>query len=85
MSFVFSKVSAFFIIIPFFAHTHVQTIIAVGVASHKAHGQAITKVATADIIASVIFQVIKYQDVKVITDIIIITGTKIDETLSANF
>jgi hypothetical protein len=83
ISFVFSSVSAFFISIPFLAQTHVHTIIAVGVASQRAHGQAITNVATAAIIAALIFHVMKYQDRKVIIDITIITGTNIHETLSA--
>jgi len=42
----FSKASAFFIKIHFCADFPIQTIIAVGVASHKAQGQAITKTVT---------------------------------------
>jgi|GEM_PF-3048808 hypothetical protein len=83
ISFVFSSVSAFLISIPFLAPTQVQTIIAVGVASQSAHGQAITSVATAAIIASLIFHDTIYQDIKVIIDITIIVGTNIQETLSA--
>jgi hypothetical protein len=85
ISFVFSNVSAFLINIQFFAHTQVPTIIAVGVANHNAHGQAITRVATADIIAILISQEIKYQLTNVIIEITIIIGTNIPETLSANF
>jgi hypothetical protein len=85
ISFVFSKVSAFFISIQFLAQTQVQTIIAVGVASHNAQGHAITSEATDVIIALLISQVIKYQVIKVIIEITIIVGTKILETLSANF
>jgi hypothetical protein len=55
---VFSKVAAFFISIHDFAHLQVHTIIAAGVASHKAQGQAITKVATAGTIEVSILHVI---------------------------
>jgi hypothetical protein len=85
ISFVFSNVSAFFISIHFLAHDPVATIIAAGVVSHNAHGQAITRVATAAKIACELFQVTIYQDIKVIIDIVIIIGTNICEILSTSF
>ncbi|MDF1682828.1 MAG: hypothetical protein P1U46_03840 [Patescibacteria group bacterium] len=83
ISFVFSNVSAFFISIPLFAQTHVHTIIAVGVASQSAQGQAITRAVTAGTIDSLILQVIKYQTINVSIETTIITGTKTHEILSA--
>gem|GEM_PF-2013029 len=52
-------------------------------ASQSAHGHAITRVATAAIIAKLIFHDNKYHSINVIIEIVIITGTKIPDTLSA--
>jgi hypothetical protein len=83
ISFVFSKVSAVFMRIPFFAHTPVPTIIAVGVARPRAQGQAITRSATDAIIAFDMSHVMRNQAIKVINAMTIIVGTNIQETLSA--
>jgi hypothetical protein len=85
ISLVFSNVSAFLIRIPFLAHAPVATIIAAGVANHRAHGQAITKVETAARIACELSPVMIYQVKKVIIEIDIIMGTNICDILSTNF
>ncbi len=82
--FILSRLSTFFIIIPFEAPKPVPTIIAVGVASPRAHGQAITMTAMKFSIAAVNeMSNTKYQVRKVITANPITIGTKTDATLSA--
>ena len=71
-----SKLSAFLIKIPCFAPCPVPTIIEVGVANPSAQGQAIIKTSTIVIKARVRLPVRRIQNKKVITAIIITTGTK---------
>src|SRR3989338_6084300 len=86
-----SSASAFLIKMPFSAPFPVPTIIAVGVANPSAHGHAIIRTATKIVNenrkgASIAMKLeaIKYQNKNDDTAIKITTGTKIDETLSAN-
>ena len=81
----FSKISLFFIKIPFDAHFPSLTTIARGVANPKLHGQATTNTVTNVVIAVPIsFQMTKYA--KNVTIAIAITaGTKYPDTLSAIF
>lgn len=86
MSFVFSSVSAFLIRIPFFAPTPLHTMIAVGVASHRAQGQAITRQAIAGARElSISHPVSIIHVINVRREITRIVGTKMLETLSAIF
>ena len=71
---------------PILALRAVPTIKAVGVASPKAHGQAITITLTAKSIASTaVAPRNEYQMIKVKMAIIITAGTKILEILSVKF
>jgi len=81
ISLVLSKLSPVLNSMPFFDPRPVPTIIAVGVASPKAQGQAITNTATALIIADAKSRLTKYQPKKVKKAMKIITGTKIPEIL----
>ncbi len=60
------------------------TIIATGVAKPKAQGQDITKTAIAGLRAAVKSLVMINQTIKVIIEILMTAGTKIEEILSAN-
>jgi len=82
-----SKLSASLISIQFSAHFHVHIIIAVGVASHNAQGQAIINTDTKLIKAKLNdgSGQIKYQTINVSIAIQITVGTKIEETKSASF
>src|SRR5699024_8196616 len=81
-----SKASALLIKTPFSAPLPVPTMIAIGVAKPRAHGQAITKTEIAIVKANVRDSPpIKYQPSPEIIDNPITTGTKIPEILSANF
>jgi len=80
-----SSGSHHFISIPYFAHCHVHTISAVGVANQSAQGHAITITAAKynnDV--SIFLFNIKYQVTKVIVANKMIIGTKYFEILSAN-
>ena len=80
----FSKLSASLIKIPFSAPFPIPTIIAVGVANPKAHGQAITS--TAIIFVKAWAKDPKsYQTTKVRTAKTKTIGTKYEDTISASF
>ena len=81
---IFCKLSAFFISIQYSAHLPTHTIIAVGVASHKAQGQAMTKTLTKATIPVTKLPVI----IRTMSDITArakTIGTNIDEIWSASF
>ena len=79
----FSRASLLLNKIPFSAPLPVPAIMAVGVASPNAHGQAITRTATILIIDGTNSPVTAHQIPKVITAIMITAGTNIAATLSA--
>ena len=81
----FSKLSAFLNKSPNWALFPVATIIAIGVASPKAHGQEITKTEIAKFKENSKPYPKIIQTTKVIKEIIITVGTKIAEILSASF
>ena len=82
---VFSKTSASFTNNPFLAATPVDTIIATGVASPSAQGQAITSTETPILNASSNGSFRIRNVIKLINAIVITVGTKNNEILSANF
>ncbi len=81
---IFCRLSAFLISIPCSAHLPTPTIIAVGVASHKAHGQAIINILTKATIPVTKLPVV----IRTISDIVArikTIGTNIEEIWSASF
>jgi len=84
--FVSSRASALFISIPLFAPTPVETIIAVGVARPRAHGQAMINTLTKERSPFVNLGSgpKKYQTMKAAILIRITMGTKTPATLSAS-
>jgi hypothetical protein len=80
----FSKLSAFFTNIHLLAHIQVQTIIEVGVANHKAQGQAIISTVINEVKEKInVSQTKKYQITKDNIAIVITIQTKYHETISA--
>ena len=80
----FSRISAFFINKPFSAPFPVPTIIATGVASPNAQGQAITKTDIAKLNANSKLSPIHKEIIKVKIAMLMITGTNILDILSTN-